>query len=61
MVWYAIPQRNNRWDKRRKQIVCTSKWSSVVKNMITVVREMTLHKIPIGKIYGTFNNIIHCN
>jgi len=35
-----------------------SKWSSVVKNMITGVREMTLHKIPSGKIYGTINNII---
>jgi len=26
-----------------------SKWSSVVKNMITGVREMTLHKHPVGK------------
>jgi len=33
------------------------KWSSIVKNMITGVREMTLHKTPSGKIYSTINNI----
>ena len=33
-------------NKRQKQIVCTGKWSGIVKNMITGVREMTFYKIP---------------